>query len=269
MKAILIVSFGTSHEDTRKKTIDKIEEDIKNTFYDTQVFSAWTSKIIINKLKKEADIDINDVSKAILKIIDCGIKDLLVVPTHIINGVENENMKRDVLKYSNHFSSIKFASPLLTYDEDYQNLVNIIAQDIYFDIKKISNLDFINDNETALVLMGHGSCHYSNTSYAALDYRFKENKYKNIYIACVEGYPYLDNILEQIKDNKIKNIILMPLMIVAGEHAKNDMSGNDDNSWKNILLNNSYNVQVILKGLAEYKSIRDIFIKRIKNLFDI
>lgn len=251
-KAILVVSFGTSHEETRRKTIDAIEKDIEIAFPECKVYRAFTSKMIIKKLFTTNNIKVNTVSEALDLIIKDGFKEIIVQPTHIINGIENDEMLETLKNYSSKFDSIKVGSPLLSSTKDYNNLINIITNEF-------SHLK----SDEALVCMGHGSSHYANSSYAALDYSFKEKGNKNIFVATVEAYPYIETIIKPLKELNPKKIILMPLMIVAGEHAMNDMTGNED-SWENILKDCGFNVTCVLKGLGEYPQIRQLFIEHIK-----
>ena len=122
----------------------------------------------------------------------------------------------------------------------------------------------IQDKKTALVLMGHGTEHYANTVYAALDYRFKDMGYENVIVATVEGYPEIDQALNQLEKSDAKKVVIAPFMIVAGDHAKNDMAGEEADSWKNVIGAKGYKVETVLKGLGEYESIRRLFVEHIK-----
>lgn len=253
-KGILVVSFGTSYEETRKKTIDLIEDDIKKAFPDFKIFRAFTSKIILRKLKSEYNLKINNVKEAMEEIIRQGIKELIVQPTHIINGIENNNMIEDIKNYKDYFDSIKIGTPLLTSTEDYFSLIKVVT----------NKFSYIKPDE-ALVCMGHGSSHYTNSSYPALDYMFKAEGHDNVFLGTVEGYPTLDNVVNSLKRFKPKKSYIIPLMIVAGDHALNDMSSDEDDSWKSILENNGFECECILKGLGEYPEVRNMFIDHIKN----
>ena len=201
-KAILIVSFGTSYENTRKRTIDAIERDIADAFPVCPVYRAWTSKMIIAKLKKRDGIIIHTVKEAMEQMLLDGITDVIVQPTHVINGIENDQMKADALSFRDRFSSIVFGNPLLTTEEDNQAVVQAVAGE-FQDM----------DQETALVLMGHGTEHYANSVYAALDYRFKDMGHKNIFLGTVEAYPALDSLLRAADSLQPKKIDLAHFMI--------------------------------------------------------
>jgi sirohydrochlorin cobaltochelatase len=253
-KAILIVSFGTSHSETRKNTIDQIELDIKNAYREYTIYHAFTSKIIINILKSRDGIHIFTVAEAMKQMITDGVEEVIVQPTHILNGIENDRMRKDINLYQKEFNSIKIGAPLLSATEDYRRVIRAF-------VNKLPKT-FKND---AIVCMGHGTDHYTNTAYAALDYMLKEYGYDNIYVATVEAYPALTDIIKQLKKNKYKKIILIPFMIVSGDHAENDMAGDQEKSWKSILEKEGFEVSCLLEGLGENEEIRRIFIDHIKN----
>lgn len=252
-KAILIVSFGTTYNETRKKNIDSLENDIKRLYPEYAFYSAWTSKMIIKKLKNRDNKEIPTVSEAMENIVNDGITELIVQPTHIINGIENDFMKEDVLKFKDSFEKISFGAPLLNDTGDAKEIANILTDEYLKD-----------DKDLTLVLMGHGSSHYSNFSYAALDYTFKEMGYKNIFVGTIESYPDIDIVLKSVNEMKPSRVILAPFMLVAGDHAVNDMSGDDEDSWKSIFEKAGYHVTCHIKGLGEYKRIRDIYLNHLK-----
>ena len=165
-------------------------------------------------------------------------------------------MLEDLAKLKDKFNSIKIGAPLLTFTDDYKNIINILTKEF----------SYIKEDE-ALIIMGHGTNHHANATYAALDYTFKEMGYRNIYIGNVESYPELDNVINLIEHNSYKKLYLTPLMIVAGDHAINDMASDEEDSWKSILENKGFNVECIIKGLGEYKEIRDMFINHIQMTF--
>ena len=256
-KAILIVSFGTSYENTRKRTIDAIERDIADAFPACPAYRAWTSKMIIAKLKKRDGIIIHTVKEAMEQMLLDGITDVIVQPTHVINGIENDQMKADALSFRDRFSSIVFGNPLLTTEEDNQAVVQAVAGE-FQDM----------DQETALVLMGHGTEHYANSVYAALDYRFKDMGHKNIFLGTVEAYPALDSLLRAADSFQPKKIVLAPFMIVAGDHAHNDMAGDSPDSWVCQFENAGFEVCPIIKGLGEYPRIRRMYVEHAQKAID-
>lgn len=252
--AILVVSFGTSYNDTREKTIDLIENDIKTTFQHHKVFRAFTSTMIIKKIKERDNICIHTVSEALENIIESNIKNLIIQPTHVINGIENDIMLETFKTYSTHFDSIKIGSPLLTSTNDYEHIITAVMDEF----------SSLKDDE-ALICMGHGTDHHANSTYAALDYMFKNKGYNNVFIGTVESYPTLDTVKEALKSLNPRKVILTPLMVVSGDHATNDMASDGDDSWKTFFEKEGYIVECCLKGLGEYSSIRDLYIDHINN----
>ncbi len=254
-RGILIVSFGTSYPDTRAVTIDAIETEIAAAYPGLSLYRAWTSRRIIEKLKNTMGEHIPTVSEALRGMKTDGITDVYIQPTHVINGIENDQMKEDALAVQKDFRSISFGAPLLSSTEDMKAVVRIIAH----------SFSYLNPSE-ALVLMGHGSEHYANTVYPALDYMFKEMGHPNVHIGTVEAYPELIHVMEILEKNNIKKVHLAPFMIVAGDHANNDMAGDRENSWKSVFEKKGYDVVCHLKGLGEYREIREIFVKHLKTI---
>lgn len=254
-KAILAVSFGTSHSDTRAVTIDAIEQDFQNAFPDYSLYRAWTSKMIIKKLKSRDNIHVNTVKEAMEQMRADGITDVLVQPTHVINGIENDLMKEDALSYREFFHSISFGNPLLTTKEDSMEVIQAVA-DEFSGLKE----------EEVLVLMGHGTTHYANAIYAALDYTFKDKGYKNIFLGTVEAYPSMESLMRMVKEYNPSKVILAPFMIVAGDHAKNDMAGDDPESWYSQFKAAGFPVSTVVKGLGEYPGIRRLLVKHLTAL---
>lgn len=254
-KAVLAVSFGTSHDDTRAATISAIEQRIRTAHPTLPLYSAWTSQMIIQKLSRTTKEHICNVSEALEKMKRDGITDVRIQPTHILNGIENDRMIADALAYQKDFSSIAFGAPLLSSTEDLHKVIQIIA----------SEFSFLTDHE-ALILMGHGSDHFSNTAYAALDYMLKDLGYPQIHVGTVEAYPSLQEVLMHLKGSGVRSIHLLPLMIVAGDHAKNDMAGDGKDSWKVQCQDAGYQVTCHLKGLGEFPKIQDLFLSHLEEI---
>lgn len=252
-KAILAVSFGTSHNDTREITIDAIERDMQEAFPDYALYRAWTSKMIIKKLKERDNVHVFNVREAMEQMKKDGITDVLVQPTHVINGIENDLMKEDALAYRNDFHSISFGDPLLTSAEDNLAVIQAIA-DEFSDLAQ----------DQVLVLMGHGTTHYANSIYAALDYTFKDKGYKNIFLGTVEAYPSMESLMRMVKEYNPSKVVLAPFMIVAGDHAKNDMAGDDPDSWYSQFKAAGFEVEPVIKGLGEYTGIRSLLVEHLR-----
>ena len=247
-KAILAVSFGTSFHETREKTIDRIEADLAAAYPEYTLYRAWTSKMIIAKLKKRDGIVVPTVAEAVEQMISDGVQELIVQPTHIINGIENDLMKEDVLAKQDAFEKIAFGDPLLTTTEDNAAVLQAV----------MSEFPELSEDE-ALVFMGHGTTHYANTVYAALDYTFKDLGYLRSFLGTVEAYPSMESLKKQLRALAPKKVTLAPFMVVAGDHANNDMAGEDEDSWKSQFETEGYQVSCVLKGLGEYPSVRKIY----------
>ena len=248
-KAILAVSFGTSHLDTMEKTIGAIEKELSGAFPDRALYRAFTSGMIIRKLKLDLHLEIDSVEEAVKRMREDGIEDVLIQPTHIIHGFEYEKMMEQIEPYRTGFQTVRIGEPLLATMEDYEEAVRQIMEEAGL------------EQEETLVLMGHGTEHHTNAAYPALDYTFWAKGYPNVVVGTVEGFPEMDEVLKKLKERKAKKILLMPFMIVAGDHAKNDMAGEEADSWKSILEQAGYEVRPVLKGLGEIPGIRKMFVR--------
>ncbi len=248
-KAVLVVSFGTSHNDTREKTIDAIEALIAEAWGGSRMYRAWTSGMIIRKLRERDGYEVDTVDQAVQRMLKDGVTQVTVQPTHIVNGIENDRMKRDVLKYSRQFDSIRFGTPLLTEDADSERVAAVLMEE-FGDLEQ----------DTALIFMGHGTTHYANAIYAALDYKFKDMGYPNVFVGTVEAYPSMETLKRMVKEGGYRKVVLSPFMIVAGEHAKHDMASDDEESWKCQFEAEGLQVTCVVKGLGEYEGIRRMFL---------
>lgn len=252
-KAILVVSFGTSFNETRKVTIDALENAIGAANPDAVVYRAWTSTFIIRKIEKRDGIHINTVSEAFAQMEKDGITDVIVQPTHVINGIENDKMIAEAKAYCDRFNSIKVGVPLLTTQEDAENCAKALREEY----------SFVASDE-AVVFMGHGSEHYASFVYPAMNYIFRDLGYENFILGTVEGYPELDSVLKELKLLQPKKVYLSPFMIVAGDHANNDLAGDEEDSWKSVLEKEGFVTEPVLKGLGERESIRKMFIQHVE-----
>ncbi len=251
-KAILIVSFGTSYEDTRKKTIEAIEKRAGETYPGWKVYRAWTSGMIIRKLKKRDGLQIDTVSEAMARMKADGVRRVVVQPTHVINGIENEQMIQDALAFREDFDAVAIGTPLLTDDEDSVAVIEAIAEE---------TLPLPRD--TAAVFIGHGTTHYANAVYAALDYRMKDMGYENFFLGTVEAYPSLSTLKKKLQEGGYRRLLLSPFMIVAGDHARHDMASQEESSWKCQLEMEGYETTCQMKGLGEYKKIQGLLMAHI------
>ena len=246
-KAILVVSFGTSYKETREKTIEACETKIREGLEGYDFHRAYTSNMIIRKLKNRDGIHIENPIEALDRLYEDGYEEVIVQTLHIICGEEFNKLKEQVDNYQNKFKKIILGRPLLTYIDDYKEAVEAIN-------KQIPSMD---ENE-AIVFMGHGTFHESHAAYPALEYMLRDSGI-NAYVGTVEGYPELDQVINKLKLNNIKIVNLMPFMLVAGDHAINDMAGDEEDSWKTILEEHGFEIKVHLKGLGENPYIQEKF----------
>ena len=244
--AILAVSFGTSYAETREKTIGAVEQTLRKTFPGWDVYRAFTSPTILRKMAADG-VPADNLWQALEHLMEQGASRILCQPTYVINGEEHKAMMREVMRSARQFDQIVFGTPLLTAQEDYEAVAKAIEEEF-------SSLT----EEDALVLMGHGTTHYANTAYAALEYVFQDHGVPNIFVGTVEAYPGLPQVLRRMERFKPKRVVLAPLMVAAGDHAQNDMAGEAD-SWKTAFKAEGYKVQTVLKGLGEYPAIRALY----------
>lgn len=249
-KAILVTSFGTSHLDTLEKTIAAIEEKARQAFPDRDIYRAFTSGMIRKKLAREYDICVDDVSEALDRIRRDGVRDVVVSPTHVIPGIENDNMEAQVRQHLAHFDRISVSAPLLYSDRDYRELPKAIMDEL------------APDKRETVVLMGHGSAHRANEAYTTLEYAFHKAGYDRVIIGTVESFPDLDNVLHKLSvAGDVTDVLLAPLMIVSGDHVKNDMAGDGKDAWKTRLQESGYTVRLSMKGLGEMEEVQNILLR--------
>lgn len=247
-KAVLVVSFGTSYEETRKKTIEACENKIREELSDYDFYRAYTSNMIIRKIKNRDAICIENPIEVLDRLYAQGYEEVIVQTLHIICGEEFNKLKEQVEKYESKFRNIILGRPLLTYIEDYKEAVDAIEHQI----PKL-------EKDEAIVFMGHGTFHESHSAYPAIEYVLRDHGI-NAYVGTVEGYPELDHVIKKLKEDNIKTVNLMPFMLVAGDHAINDMAGDEEDSWKSILEEHNFNIKIHLKGLGENPYIQDKFV---------
>lgn len=249
-KAVLVVSFGTSHLDSCEKTIGAIEQEIAAAFPDREVRRAFTSGMILKKLKNRDGVEIDGVAEALGRLLDGGFTDVLVQPTHVMNGNEYEDMMREAAGFEGKFNQLRYGAPLLTSSEDYFQLIEAIREEVF---------PLLEDE--LLVYMGHGSDHEANAVYSALNFMLSQKGIHNVVVGTVEAYPDLPAVLAIAKQSGKKRIRLMPLMVVAGDHAKNDMAGGEEDSWDTAFRNAGFEVEAQLKGLGEYAAVRKLYVE--------
>lgn len=256
-RGILVVSFGTSVLRTFKNCIEDTENEIKNEFKEYEVRRAFTSGIIIKKLKSQNKIYIDTVPEALDKMRDEGFREVYVQPLHIMPGDEYDKVVHCINEYQGFFSKLVLGRPVLYRKHDYVIAARALEK----------QLPLLGQNE-AVVLMGHGSSHPSNSSYALFQYVLDDLKMRNTFVATVEGYPEIDNVIPKLKKNNIEKVTLMPFMLVAGDHAVNDMAGEDEDSWQQILKSKGFEVNTYLHGLGENKAFQEIYVQHIRDCIE-
>ncbi len=250
-KAILVVSFGTSYNDSREKTIGAIEAAISKAYPDYEVRRAFTADTIINILKERDGIQTDNVHEAMERLVADGFKEVIIQPTHIMSGYEYDDVVKEVSNYKDKFDSFKISKTMLTTDEDYNTMVNILSK---------ADEEFGGEG-TAIVYMGHGTEHESNATYANLQKKLTDAGKTNIFIGTVEAEPSVEDVVALAKEGGYKKVVLIPLMIVCGDHANNDMAGDEEDSWKSIFEAEGFEVQCVLRGLGENADIQQLVVK--------
>lgn len=256
--AILVVSFGTSYNDSREATIGAIEKAIQEKFPDYPVRRAFTSQIIIDKLKERDNLSIDNVTEALDRAAADGIKTLIVQPTHLMNGYEYTDLADELKEYADKFDRIALGEPLLTSDEDFQAVAKAIADETAR----------YQDGSTAICYMGHGTEADSNSVYSHLQTVLTDEGYQNIFIGTVEAAPTLEDVTGMVKEGGYTKVLLAPLMVVAGDHANNDMAGDEEDSWKSQFAAAGYQVECLLQGLGEDAAIQQIYVQHTQAAVD-
>ena len=246
-QAILAVSFGTTYPDTLEKTIAATEAALAQAYPGWPVYRAFTSGMILKKLRQRDGVEIDNVAQAMARLEREGYTQVAVQSTHVMHGEEYEKMLAQLEPYKLTME-IAVGAPLLHAQSDYEAVADAL----------LSWLPLPADGE-ALVLMGHGTAHFANSAYAQMEHVL-QSRCPRIYIATVEGYPTLDSVAEQLqRQPEIRRLTLAPFMLVAGDHARNDMAGGED-SWKEVLEGKGYEVACILQGLGECPAIQKLFV---------
>lgn len=254
-KAILVVSFGTSHLDALKKSIEKIEDKIRNEFKEYEVFRAFTAHFIIKKLKERDNLDILTPEEALYELKNRGFEEVIVQPLHIIPGEEFDYIKGVVENVKDHFQTIRLGRPIFFYQG-----MNGLPEDYSLFIESIKE---VLAGEESVILFGHGTEHPSNAVYGMLQTVLIDEDYENVFVSTVEGYPTVKNVLKKLKSKGITKTKLVPLLLVAGDHAKNDMASDGDDSLKSILQKEGIEVKLHMHGLGEIDKFDGLYINRI------
>ncbi|MGL4282787.1 sirohydrochlorin cobaltochelatase [Eubacterium aggregans] len=256
-KALLVISFGTSYPENRAKTIGAIEKVLQAAYPDYDFYLAFTARMIIKKLKNRNGEVVDTPLEALERLKAAGYEEVVCQTTHVINGYEYDLTLSELRQYAHDFKTLTMGVPLLTTQEDFEAVARILAGDV----PELSA-------DEACVFMGHGTDHHANSAYPAMDYYFKHHGYPGVFMGTVEGFPELSDILPKLEAGGYKRIHLMPFMIVAGDHAQNDMAGDDEESWKSQLMAQGYEVVCHLVGIGENKAIQEMFVEHAREAKD-
>lgn len=243
--AIVMVHFGTTHADTRKLTIDAINDKVKKTFPGIEVREAYTSRIVVKRLADKGIRKQNPL-QVLQQLHKEGYTHILLQSTTIIDGVEMESLSKNAETVDSLFKEIRIGDPLLYAPEDYESVIKILTGSY--------------NNENAYVWVGHGTYDSNTAQYAMLDYMLKSKGHNNCFVGTIEGYPSFDDMLLQLKSSGLKNVVLVPFMFVAGEHAKNDIA----EDWKTDLEKEGFFVTIDMTGLGQIAEIQDQYVDHLK-----
>ncbi|MBR4759596.1 MAG: sirohydrochlorin cobaltochelatase [Lachnospiraceae bacterium] len=269
---ILVVSFGTSFNDSRAKDISSIEKAIQTANPDWSVRRAFTAQIIINHVQARDEEKIDNVEQALDRAVANGVKNLIVQPTHLMHGAEYDELCEALEGYADKFETVTVAEPLLgevgsdatVINEDKKTVAEAIVAE---SVKSVGfdSMDAADQDGTAFVFMGHGTAHTAKVSYSQMATQMEKLGYKNVFIGTVEGEPEetaCENIIEAVKEAGYKKVILRPLMVVAGDHANNDMAGDDDDSWKSMFTASGAfdSIDCQIEGLGRIAAVQDLYV---------
>ncbi len=253
---ILVVSFGTSHKDTREKNIEALVAYIREKTGMENIYQAYTSNLIRRRIREEDSLRMPDVKEALEIMKGDGVQKVYILPTHIIDGIENHKMKAMAREFGKDFILMKIGEPLLHREQDFEEM----AKRTWDEMK-----DLVQDD--VLLFMGHGSAHTANRAYGKLENAFHHQGRKKVFVYTVEGEPDLPEALEKISVTGEKRVVLAPFMFVAGEHAKNDMAG-ETGSAASLLRENGYRVEAVVKGLGEYPAVREWYLQHLSDIME-
>ena len=269
---ILAVSFGTSFNDSRVADIKGIEDALQEANPDWSVRRAFTAQIIINHVQARDGEKIDNVDQALERAIDNGVKNLVVQPTHLMHGAEYDELVEAVENYKDKFETVKIAEPLLgevgadadAVNSDKETVAKALTAEAVKDAG-YDSLDAAKEDGTAFVFMGHGTSHTAKVSYSQMQTQMKDLGYDNVFIGTVEGEPEetsCESVIDAVEKAGYKKVVLRPLMVVAGDHANNDMAGDDDDSWLSMFKASGKfdSVDTQITGLGEIKDIQQIYV---------
>ena len=278
---LLVLSFGTSFNDSRRLNIGAIESDLEkalNRIHEvsnlhiqglhlhvgqSRTTESWSNRAkrmieVIDHIQKRDSVKIDDVDEAMNRAVDNNVKNLVIQPTHLMNGLEYQELEEQVAQYADAFDKIAIGKPLLTSEDDFKRVEQAL-------VDWTSEYD---DGETAICFMGHGTEAESNKVYQKMQDLLTADGHDNYFVGTVEASPSLEDVLAKVKAGSYKRVVLEPLMVVAGDHANNDMAGEEEDSWKTTFEDAGYEVTCLLRGLGENEAIRQIYVEHAQAAMD-
>ena len=277
---ILVVSFGTSFNDSRAEDIGGVEKALQEANPDWSVRRAFTAQIIINHVEARDDEAIDNMDQALDRAVANGVKNLVVQPTHLMHGAEYDEMVEVIDNYKDKFESVAIAEPMLGEVGDDATVINddkkAVAQAITDEACKVAGYDSMEaaaEDGTAFVFMGHGTSHTANVTYDQMQTQMGDLGFTNAFIGTVEGEPEdtaCEEVIAKVKDAGFKKVVLRPLMVVAGDHANNDMAGDDEDSWKSQFEASGAfdSVDCQIEGLGRVAAVEDLYVAHTKDAID-
>ena len=277
---LLVVSFGTSFNDSRAEDIKGIEDALAEAFPDWSVRRAFTAQIIINHVQARDDEKIDNMQQALDRAVANGVKNLVVQPTHLMHGAEYDEMVEAIDAYKDKFESVAIAEPMLGEVGDDATVINddkaAVAQAITDEAVKEAGYDSMEaaaEDGTAFVFMGHGTSHTANVTYDQMQTQMEKLEFTNAFIGTVEGEPEdtaCDEVINKVKDAGFKKVILRPLMVVAGDHANNDLAGDDDDSWKSMFeaSGDFDEIDCQIEGLGRIDAVEQLYVAHTQAAID-
>lgn len=250
---LLVVSFGTSYNDNRDLTIGAVERAIQKAYPQYEIRRAFTSQIILDILKEWDQLEIDNVKQAMERLVADGVRDVVIQPTHVMPGIEYDGVIAQIGAYRERFHSMKVGRPLLVEDRDYDTLIAALAEETAP----------YNTSDTAMVFMGHGTEHAANATYPKLQQKLIQAGFHNFFIGTVEAEPTVEDVLADVRKTDAKKVVLLPLMVVAGDHAHNDMAGDAEDTWRAVFANAGYETRCVLKGLGQYPAVQQMFVDHV------
>ena len=275
---LLVVSFGTSFNDSRVADIKGIEDALQAAYPDWSVRRAFTAQIIINHIQARDGEKIDNMTQALDRAVANGVKNLVVQPTHLMHGAEYDEMCEAIEAYKDQFESVSIAEPMLGEVGSDATVINADKEAVAKAITAAAvseagfeSLEAAKDAGTAFVFMGHGTAHVAKVTYSQMQTQMQNLGYENVFIGTVEGEPEetsAEAVIEAVKAAGYTNVVLRPLMVVAGDHANNDMAGSEDDSWKTMFEAAGFTVDCQIHGLGEIADVQALYVAHTKAAID-